>query len=125
MKSILIRSVFHAKQRYDTCGDYFEHNGQTEITISDMQNEIYEQLVAVHELIEKILVTARGISDASIDAFDMAYEDNRRDGDDSEPGDNELAPYYAEHQFATAIERRLAAELGVDWDHYDKTVTAL
>jgi len=55
----------------------------------------------------------------------MAYEDNRREDDDSEPGDSELAPYYAEHQFATAIERRLAAELGVNWDHYDKTVTAL
>lgn len=125
MKRIIVQTLPHNKQRYPTVGDWFDAHGLTVFRISNMENEFYERLVFLHEFIEQTLCLKRDIKEWDVDAFDMAYEDNRRDGDDSEPGDSELAPYYAEHQFATAIERRMAAELGIDWDHYDKTVTAL
>jgi hypothetical protein len=34
------------------------------------------------------------------------------------------APYYRQHQIATAVERLLAVELGVDWGAYDREVSS-
>jgi hypothetical protein len=73
-------------------------------------------------------VQKRGIPDAAIDAFDIAFESEREQGrhaDDAEPGDDARAPYYLEHQFASRIERAVALELGVKLDVYDKTVMSL
>lgn len=125
MKRMLFITIPHDHQRYDTVGDYQEAHGVICFTISDMDNEKYEQLVAVHELVEKILCNARGIKDADIDKFDMDFEQGRDFGNESEPGHDKRAPYHAEHVFAEKIERLLAIELGIDWDIYDKTVTAL
>ena len=125
MKRLLFQTVLHAQQRYDTVGDYQEAHGFISFTISDMGNWQYEALVSVHELIEKILVNARGIKDADIDAFDMAFEQNRDPGDESEPGWYLQAPYHREHVFAEKVERLLAEELGVDWEDYDRTVMEL
>jgi hypothetical protein len=125
MRRLMFISHPHKYQRYDTVGDYQDVHGVTLFTISEMENEQYEYLVAVHELVEKILVDARGICLTSIDNFDQDYEARRQDGDDSEPGDDPQAPYHAEHVFATTVERLLAGELGVDWEAYDKAVTGL
>ncbi len=122
---MLFATVTHEAQRYPTVGDYQEGHGVTLFTISDMHNDLYEELVAVHELVEYLLVKRRGISVEAIDAFDKAFEANRVEFDDSEPGWDKKAPYHDEHVFAEKIERLLAAELGVDWDTYDKTVSAL
>jgi DNA polymerase elongation subunit (family B) len=56
--------------------------------------------------------------------FDKAYEARRKRDDDSEPGDDPKAPYYRQHQIATAVERLLAVELGVDWGAYDREVSS-
>ena len=125
MKRMSFVSIPHTSQRYDTVGDYQDAHGCTLFTISEMPDERYEHLVALHELVEKILVTARGVSDESIDQFDMAYEAARLPDNDSEPGDEPTAPYHREHQFATRLERMLAEELGIDWEHYDTTVLGL
>lgn len=117
--------MLHKQQRYDTVGDYQDGHGFTVFTISDLGNWKYEALVAVHELVEKILCDARGISNDSIDTFDVAFEANRPNGNDDEPGHDPTAPYHAEHVFAECIERLLAKELGVDWEEYDKTVVSL
>ncbi len=118
-------SVPHKGQRYDTVGDYQDVHGVTFFTISEMKDERYESLVLVHELIEKILCSYRGIPDAAIDAFDVAFEHARVAGNEDEPGHDSAAPYHAEHVFAEKIERMLAEELGVDWDLYDRTVVGL
>lgn len=125
MKRILAQSIPHSKQRYPTVGDWFDQHGALLFRISDMGNEFYERLVFIHEFIEQTLCLKRGISQQSVDDFDMSFEARRKPGDDSEPGWDELAPYHAEHCFAEAIERQMCAELGLDWDHYDKTVTEL
>jgi hypothetical protein len=77
-----------------------------------------ESLIAVHELIETLLCMSKGITQESVDAFDLAFERDRPKGDVSEPGDDPMAPYYNEHQFASIIERLLARELGMDWNDY-------
>ncbi len=125
MTPICIESIPHREQPYDTVGDYFSRPGVGIIIhVSAMPNEQFERLVALHELVEKILTDAHGISDAAVDAFDRAYEAKRQPGDDSEPGDDPTAPYYAEHQVASAMERRVADALGVDWAQYEQAIQA-
>jgi hypothetical protein len=126
MDKINIETIPHDQHRYETVGDYWiDENGVKQLRVSDMQNSDYEFLVALHELIEQKLCEKRGISEQAITEFDIVFEKTRQDGDDSEPGDNQFAPYRKEHFFATNIERLMAAELGVDWKAYDDTVMNL
>ena len=93
--------------------------------VSDTGNRVFNFLIARHEIDEAFLCSQRGIGTAMVDEFDIAYEANRKAGDDSEPGDDPHAPYKREHCFATGIERLLAAELCVDWKTYEETLNAL
>lgn len=129
MQSVVIKTIPHNGQRYETVGDYFtDALGVRQFRISEMQNPDYEFLVALHEFIESYLVQKRGISDAVIDDFDKAFEAERARGtfqDGDEPGDSLVAPYHEEHTFATIIEEAVAAELGVEWGSYTAAVDAL
>lgn len=123
---IRIETIPHQAQRYPTVGDYWDEAGVEEIRVSEMPDWRYEALVAVHEMIEMILVKHRGISEQSISQFDIAFEQSREEGKvRGEPGDDPRAPYQKEHFFATNLERLLAAELGVDWFEYDTLVDGL
>lgn len=123
---IQLRTIPHESQRYPTVGDWqISEDGTIAIDVSDMGNEDYAFLVAIHEAVEVWLCRKRGISQESVDAFDIEYEKNRPDGDFSEPGDDTNAPYFKEHQFATMIERQVAKELGVNWDEYNHAVESL
>jgi len=124
--NILIKTIPHAEHRYETVGDWwFEPCGDLQIRVSDMGNDDYEILVALHELVEVILCKKHGVKPEDVDAFDKAFEAARAEDNDEEPGDQPDAPYRKEHLFATGIEKLLAAELGVDWKTYDKTVMDL
>ncbi len=126
MIDIRIKTIPHAKQRYDTAGDYWEKKefGKTVVhfRISAMHDTRYEQLVLIHELVEYFLVKLAGIDVKEIDAFDEAYEHLRGEDDDSEPGDDEDAPYYFQHQAASAVERLCAVMMGVNWLDYSNAV---
>lgn len=123
--NIVIKSIPHSEQRYETCGDYWEDpDGTIQFRVDKMKDWRYEWLVIIHELIEKALCKQAGIKDTDIDAFDKNYEANRTNGDDSEPGDAPDAPYRKQHLFATGVEKCLAAELDVDWATYDAVVMA-
>lgn len=113
------------KQRYPTVGDYWQEGDTDQFRVSAMANEKYELLVFIHELIEAYLCRWQKVSWREIDAFDIEYEKNRLEGDVSEPGDNDNAPYYSEHQFATLIERLLAYEFGIQWNKYNDTIENL
>lgn len=120
----LIRSIPHNNQRYDTSGDYVETNlGKVdvcEITVSELNNWKMEALVAVHELIEYILVKDKGIKIKDIDKFDIDFENKRKKGNMDEPGDDKKAPYYNEHQIAILFEKELARYLNINWKKYIK-----
>jgi len=124
MLNIKIGTITHSSQRYNTVGDWIldEDSGDLTIYISDMGNYKKEFLVAFHELIEVMLCKSRGITQAVVDKFDIAYELTRPEGSILEPGDDQEAPYKKEHFFATSLERLMCAELGVDWHEYEKTI---
>ena len=121
----IIRIIDGKDMRYPTVGDYQEKDGIQYITVADMANEDYNFLVALHEFVESYLCKKRGIKEEDISKFDIEFEKNRKEDDNSEPGDDPNAPYKKEHFFATNIERQMALELGVDWNEYDKTVCEL
>lgn len=123
---IIIETIPHADQRYETVGDFFVDNkGVRRIVVSEMGNEDYEFLVAIHELIEAKLCEKAGISDEAITAFDVKFESDRKPDDVSEPGDEPLAPYARQHCIATAVERLMCAELGIAWMDYEMAVQRL
>lgn len=124
---IVITTIPHASQRYDTCGDWIEdgRGHLRHVRVSEMGHEDYHFLVAVHEMVEAWLCLKRGITQEAVDAFDKDFEAKRPAGDDREPGHEPDAPYHREHVFAERIERLVAEELGVDWDEYDRIVSSL
>lgn len=117
---ITIETISHGQHRYPTVGDwYFEPDGTLAIKVSEMTDWRYSMLVAVHELIEVLTCKQDGVSQESVDKFDMEYEKNRDPKDvSSEPGDDPSAPYVNQHCLATGIERILAQQWGVKWNEY-------
>jgi hypothetical protein len=123
---IVIQTVPHAQQRYDTAGDwYYKPDGSWHINVSDMDNWRYEVLLAIHELCEMAQCVDKGISQVVVDKFDQEYESRRHEGDVTEPGDDINAPYAVQHCISTGIERLMAAQLGVSWSEYEKEIDAL
>ncbi len=122
---IVIESIPHDQQRYETCGDWqFDEDGTLNVRVSHTTND-FDFLVGIHEAVEAWLCRKRGVTDADVTAFDKAFEADREAGDSREPGDDPDAPYRREHRFASSIERRVALELGIDWLEYDRRITAL
>lgn len=122
---ITIETIPHAEQRYPTVGDWQWRGDDLLIRVSEMGDWRYEAAVAVHELVEVLLCKRDGVTEAAVDAFDMAYEKARQPGDESEPGDDPACPYARQHCFATAVERMLAAALGMSWLEYERKVESL
>ena len=128
LNPIEFKIIPHRQMRYRTCGDYFEQDGTIQFRVSDMGNDDYEFLVLIHEIVEQYLTQRRGITEESINEFDVNFEEERDAGlhsFDAEPGDDPKAPYRKEHFTATNIERMICEQLGVDWDKYSDTVNNL
>lgn len=105
----------------DSLGDYWiDDNGDTQIRIAETGNHDYNNLVLIHEVVEFILTQNRGITEPEIQAFDEQFDLNKKQGDNSEPGDSPDSPYRNEHRFAENIERLLCHELNINWNDYDK-----
>jgi hypothetical protein len=133
--NIIIIAIPHIMQRYDTCGDWYEAPAFWEqmktpgdravrclqIRVSAELPRKEQFLAAIHELVEAFLCECAGVSEAEVDKFDLAYGPP----DEGEPGDESIAPYYRQHQFASGIERILAAEAGVDWLNYERHINEL
>lgn len=126
---IIIETIPHNQQPYPTVGDWRkDEDGTVRIKVSDMGNDDYAFLVGIHEAIEQRLCEKRGITTEEVDAFDKKFETEREaglHGDEDEAGDAPDAPYRKEHFFATNIEALISAELGVNWQEYEKVVYSL
>jgi len=124
--NVAIQTVDHEDQRYDTVGDWrFADDGSLKITVSQLGDARYNALVAVHELVEALLCQHDGVDQDEVDAFDVAFEAARQEGNVDEPGMDPHAPYHFQHRIADGIERLLAVELEVDWSHYERAVNSL
>ena len=123
--NINVKTIPHKEQRYDTVGDYWDDENDTEIRVSEEIGDDYAFLVAIHEFVEQYLCKKRGITEESITKFDEKFESLRIEGNMDEPGDDVNAPYAKEHCFATGIERLMCAELGINWKDYDNKCYSL
>jgi len=123
---ITINVIPHKTQRYETVGDwFFDGNGDLIINVSQLSDWRREALIAVHELVEVLICKHDKVTQQVVDEFDIAYEERRKEGDESEPGDDPSAPYRKQHCVATAVERLLAAELEVSWKEYEEELSTL
>jgi hypothetical protein len=124
-----IKTIPHSEHRYETVGDYWaDENGVLQVRISDMGNEDYAFLVAIHELIEEYLTRRRGLPEPEIKAFDEKFEVERALGkhwEEAEPGYDSRAPYQKEHTIASGIETMLAGHMGIDINDYARAITEL
>lgn len=121
MIQINLKTIPHKEHRYETVGDYWLdlETHTWEVRVSNMNNWKYEFLVAIHELIEYALTLDRRIPEDLITSFDISFQG------EGEPGDSPDAPYHKEHVYATAVEKSLAEQLGVDWEAYEKVIESL
>jgi hypothetical protein len=119
---ITVTTVKAKDMRYPSLGDYGETPaGDVWFKVVDLGDWRFEALVALHEIVEYLLVKAAGIPVLSIDAFDIAFEQDREigiNGPDEEPGDSIDAPYHLQHGVASGVERVVAAMMGVAWADY-------
>lgn len=123
---IVIETIPHKDQRYNTCGDYWQDaDGTLQIRVSEMKNEMYNGMIAVHELVEFLLCRANGIKEEDITDFDLWFEAKRKRGNHDEPGFHPTAPYLKEHTIATAVELMMCQGANLSWYRYDKKVNSL
>jgi Tat protein secretion system quality control protein TatD with DNase activity len=143
-----VQVIEHKHQRYDTAGDWQvarqgEGADQLIVTVSDTGDPRMNVLLAHHEVTEGMLCYYAGVTQRKVDDFDKNFEQARQaaieqnqteftfrgetglDVGSAEPGDHPEAPYYQEHQLATAFERAMAVTLGVEWLAYERRLGAL
>lgn len=150
IKRILVQTIPHNEQRYDTIGDWLISGDLLTLKVSELGDWRESFVCAIHEACEAALCANEGIAEEPISRFDMLYEDRRQailtnahvqknyplelvrefgckciPTEDSEPGEDRHAPYRKQHAFADGIERLLANALGVVWSEYSEKVTNL
>ena len=91
LRKITIEVIPHEDQKYETIGDYFTDADGIHIRISDMGNIAAEAGCALHEFIELVLCQIACVPFESIDAFDLKFEEEAKQGLHAvtdEPGDD-------------------------------------
>lgn len=121
VKHIKIDIVPHKDQRYDTIGDWYFIDDVLHITISDLGNFKYIALVAIHELIESVECSINGVTAQQVDDYDF----NHKNTGSANFDDHTSAPYYKEHNDATAIEWLLSRLFKIDWRDYSYKINTL
>ena len=122
---IQVHIIKHEDQRYPTVGDWvFGEDTPAKmhnllVSVSQTGNQDYNDLVAVHEIIEAILCKANGVLDEVVTNWDRDHIDH------PDPGSIPGCPYYREHLVATVIEKIVASELQIDWYEYEETLEKL
>lgn len=124
---IVIEVIPHQAQRYDTCGDWEWTGENLTIRVSDLGNDVFNFLVATHELHEAMLCRFRGITTKMVDAWDLNWTPREPTSGPSvdEAGNDPRAPYHREHRFGLVIEELVGHELGIDKAAYDAAFDAL
>ncbi len=108
------------EQRREVNGaDWFwDAAGDLQVRVSPLSDWRYEVLLQIHELVEAVLCSHDGVPQSAVDAFDIEYDKTHTF--DVNAGDDPACPYLKQHCVATAVERILAAHMGVCWETYDK-----
>lgn len=155
IRSVVIKTIPHNQQRYDTIGDWLVDGTTLTIYTSELGDWRMSTACALHEMAEALLCVQDGVKEETVSEFDKMYEVRRKlfmEGaergptkyelamganlsrefkclceptEDSEPGEDRHAPYRIQHAFADGIERLFANEIGVVWDEYAEKVSDL
>lgn len=117
----------YSKMRYPTIGDYKYKLGQEwfKFFIAKTGKIDFDMAVFQHEFFEAFLCWKHGIKEEDIIKFDLMFEEEKKQGfhnEDDEPGDDPRAPYYHEHQGATAMEKMFLKLTNNKWKDYCKTL---
>jgi len=119
-KRIIIDFIPQAEQRIPgQVGDYFDTPDATVFQITDMSNPAHSMAILVHELHEKFRNDQLGISDESVDEFDITHPEL------DDPGLSPDAPYHKTHMEADALERLFIILTGCDWNDYEAAIDSL
>jgi hypothetical protein len=116
---IVIETIPHSKQRYETCGDYWFDGKVMHIRVSDTGDSRSMFAVAVHELIEYALCIHDGVREEDIAAFDMLHLESE------DPGGLPEAPYHDQHTFAECLERLFVQRIGLGWAKHEALIDGL
>jgi hypothetical protein len=116
---IIIETVSHMSQRYNTIGDWQWFGDTLQIKVSAMGDWRKEFLVAFHELIEVALCKKAGVTEEEVDAFDLSHPELH------EPGDDIRAPYHHQHSIAIDLETKMMIELDVNQNNYEEKMEHL
>lgn len=113
---IVIETIPHSQQRYDTQGDWLFFGDDLIIKVSEQTKLEYVICIGIHELVEAILCRKAGISSDVVDRWDMA---NLNDPD---PGSIVGSPYANQHISAMDVEMSVANAVGISWEEYGRDV---
>lgn len=128
---IIIESIPHSQQAYETCGDWrWTPDGTLHIRVSEEMGAKSCSAVILHELFEVLALckgdelpkTERDLLTEKVDCFDKNWNG---DLEADEPGDDPKAPYHREHSLSTAVERIAVSEFGMSWKEHEKNVEKL
>lgn len=103
---IKIKVVPKKKIRNDSVGDYKKGKKGLEILVAKVGDKVFQKGVAIHELVESLLVKQRKIPFSKIDKWDKEHLDVNK-----EPGEIQGSPYFKEHAIANKTENILVKEL--------------
>jgi hypothetical protein len=100
-------------QRHQQIGDYGTSSDTIWFKITKFPGHpAYSMACAVHEIWEKFRNDQLGITDESVDAFDLANQE------DKDPGMLIDAPYHGPHCEGDILERMCIQMAGEDWTEY-------
>jgi hypothetical protein len=119
IKDINVVTIPHIQQRYNTVGDWQIKGDTLWVYISATGNDSYNHALAVHETIEALLCIINGVSEESVDEFDMSHPDL------DEPGESPDAPYNIEHRVATDFEVRSIRASRVSFASYERNLIGM
>ncbi len=120
MKDINIKFVSQSEQRIaGGVGDYWETPESIEFRITRLPNPAHSMAILLHEIHEKFRNDQLGITDQSVDEFDITHPEL------DDPGLSPEAPYHKTHLEADALERLFIVFTGNDWVTYEDAINAL
>jgi len=99
---------------------WFDENGDLQIRVCPMSDWRYEVALIQHEEFEALLCRAHGVTQKSVDEFDLAYDKAHPNEPDLNAGDDPDAPYVAEHNYAEIVDRLFIGACGLKFGPYMK-----
>jgi len=115
---MMVVSPQEMRPNVDGADWYFYDNGDLRVMINRLSDWKRESLLLVHELVEALLCKHDGVTVAEVDNFDAEYD--KTHSADLNAGDDPKCPYQTQHCIATAVERIMAAHMGINWESYDR-----